>query len=623
MASHRQELERQYRVWRTHEIRWSWARLFTFLAATIALYALRETPDRALGVAAVLLIVFAETVRRHRRLRTRCAFGERLLLIADESLERCGGRLTVIRSRERPDDDADPACAAPTILDAGPVAPLTDQERDDLDLYASPVGVYGLLHRASTSVGARRLRDVLEGPCLSAERILARQACVRRLLEASAERVRLMAGVAGLRGHDDRLDTFVKTVRSAKPLSDSLLLGLLRWWSVPCGLYTVAMLAQINEGAYGWAWAWLALMGVNGVALLRIRPAVREALEPWRDLRETVGGIIDAANQARTDLPDDTELAQLRGPLAAAGAPEVLGALHKRLAWHDSGGPIHFLFNLVFFYDLHLARAVLKRIVPNRDTLLAAIGALADLEAMSSLACFAWEQPITCTPEPVGESGVAIDGGVHPLIEPNEAVANDVRLTPDERTWVVTGSNMAGKSTLLRMVGVNVLLAQVGTSATASQMTFQPCRLLTDLRIRDDLAKHESYFLAEVRQIRRMLTPRPDAAPLLGLIDEPFRGTNSQERIAADLAVVEQLIASPHYFLVATHEQQLADLADRTPARNVHFHEDLSDAGPVFDYSLRPGPATMRNALRILAREGYPDAVLRRAQDYLDQCSDG
>ena len=120
---------------------------------------------------------------------------------------------------------------------------------------------------------------------------------------------------------------------------------------------------------------------------------------------------------------------------------------------------------------------------------------------------------------------------------------------------IITGSNMAGKSTYLRTAAVNLLLAQMGSAVCASKMRFSPMRLITDLRIRDDLAKSESYFLAEVRQIRRMLTPIPNAAPVFGLIDEPFRGTNSGERIAASLAVTQHALDSTDFFLIATHEQ--------------------------------------------------------------------
>ncbi len=151
-------------------------------------------------------------------------------------------------------------------------------------------------------------------------------------------------------------------------------------------------------------------------------------------------------------------------------------------------------------------------------------------------------------------------------------------------------------------------------------MTMAPMRLITDLRARDNLSRHESYFLAEVRQLRRMVKPDEDGAPILGLIDEPFRGTNSQEQVAASLAVVEHLLRLPHLFLVATHEHRLTKLADeREAARNFHFHEELGEKGMVFDYRLRPGPAVTRNALDVLVREQYPTELVEDARRRLGE----
>jgi DNA mismatch repair ATPase MutS len=274
--------------------------------------------------------------------------------------------------------------------------------------------------------------------------------------------------------------------------------------------------------------------------------------------------------------------------------------------------------NIVVFIDLHIATAVLSRLAPNRDVLRYGLAAVAELEALCSLASFSAELPAGCYPQPAGETGLSITEGRHPLLLEPEVTPNSVHLASDRRTWVITGPNAAGKSTFLRMVGVNVLLAQTGAAVAAGAMTWSPVRLITDVRIRDDLARHESYFLSEVRRLRRLVLDRDGAVPILGLIDEPFRGTNSQERIAAGIALLEHLMASCHLFLIATHEETLAQVAAVTAAAaNCHFQEHLHDGGIVFDYRLRPGPATTRTALRILEREGYPDSLLQRARQLI------
>jgi DNA mismatch repair ATPase MutS len=297
----------------------------------------------------------------------------------------------------------------------------------------------------------------------------------------------------------------------------------------------------------------------------------------------------------------------------------LLPRLCRRLGWTETGGPMHAFLNAAVFYDLHIAVGVLGPVLRGRDALLAGLSGLAEIEALLSLACFAWEQPVTCYPVPVSEPTVSIVGGIHPFIAPDLAVPNDVKLTPTTRMWVITGPNMGGKSTFLRMVGTNVLLAQIGTAAAARQMSWTPLRLITDLRARDSLSKNESYFLAEVRQVRRMVLAEAGGAPILGLIDEPLRGTNSAEHVASSAAVLEHLRDSPHLFLVATHEQQLTELAGDSKGSNHHFREEVDSSGLLFDYHLRPGRARTRNALEILQREGYPQSLVERARQWLDQ----
>jgi DNA mismatch repair ATPase MutS len=157
----------------------------------------------------------------------------------------------------------------------------------------------------------------------------------------------------------------------------------------------------------------------------------------------------------------------------------------------------------------------------------------------------------------------------------------------------------------------------MGGAVAARAMRWTPARLITDLQARDNLAADESYFLAEVRHVRRLVRPPDGDTPMLGLIDEPFRGTNSDEQVAAAAAVVKHLLASGHNFVVATHTSELTTLPDDRVAANYHFNEQLDADGMVFDYTIRPGPARTRNALLVLEREGYPREVLDDAHAWL------
>lgn len=601
------------------EIRASWARLLTFGGA-VAAVALIELRPLAYAVSGLLLVAFVVAVRSHRAARRKRELADHLLLMFDEALQRCGGHVVLIRDWKRPADAQHPSL--PAVAEDGPTWAITEQERDDLDLFSPPVGIFGLLNRTSTSIGARRLRDMLDHLCLSGDHITTRHEAVRWLETHPDERLRMMAATAGLRGQDRYIGALIQAVSDAIPLPWPKTARWIRGWSLITGVFTLIAIAQIGIGDYGWGYALGALLLFNSVLLLGIRRELNRAIAPWRTLSVAVRGLQCAAEQGATDLPGEGRLGRLRDHFTAARARPVLPTLAARIGWSDSGGMFHALCNVVFFYDLHVAGAILHCVLPHRDQLLHGLAALAELEALGSLASFAYESADgvpTCYPRIASQAGMMITAGRHPLVEPDRNVANDLALDNAIRMRVITGSNMAGKSTLLRMAGTNCVLAQIGTVALAEDMSLAPVCLITDLQVRDNLADDESYFLSEVRQLRRMVSPQQDSATVLGLMDEPFRGTNSAEKVAAALAVVEHLLDSSNLFLIATHERQLAEFAARAPgADNHHFREDLSGEGLTFDYKLRPGPATTRNALRVLEREGYPAELLDRAHEWLN-----
>lgn len=618
LTAHRDRVILQLGAARALEARWSWARLATFTAAAIAWYPLREAPAFAVATVLMLFAGFVYSVTRHRLARRRRTFAERLLTVTDEALQRCGGKVVLIRSWQRPARDQTHDSALPPVLNRGRTWTLQPQEHDDLDLYAAPVGIFGLLNRTSTQIGARRLSEDLEASLMDPASLRERQQAVRWLDEHAGERLRLAAAAAGLRGQDKHLRALSIAIKGAKPLPWSpATVRSLRAWSVLTLAFTIFTAEQIFNGRHQWLTGLTAVLLINGAIYVRLAGALTTTIAPWRSLKKVTERYLHVARQGAADLPHDTQLGHLRNHFEAVAAVDVLPRLCRRLGWTDSGGFFHVLMNVFLFYDLHVAAAICRRVLPHREALTTGLSALADLEALSSLACFAYEQPLTCYPEPAKDDRIEIEHGTHPLIAPESAVANDLQLSADRRTWIITGSNMAGKSTFLRMVGVNVLLAQIGTAATARHMTLSPVRLITDLRIRDDLSKDESYFLAEVRQLRRMICAEGHPSLALGLIDEPFRGTNSQERVAASVALVEHLLDSPDFFLLATHEQTLTGLVEDKPAANYHFQEQLGADGETFDHRLRTGPASQRNALRLLEREGYPPSMVARANEWI------
>ncbi len=618
------ELHEDLGRFRLFEKRWSWVRLISFLAGVGIIVAVTLVVGFlfACAASAPILAIFCLSVWRHLHWRTLRVTTDRVLIVIEESLRRVVEQQQPVRNWARPSDTAAPPVELPIIIDSGPTWPLTDQERDDLDIYSPPVGLFGLLNRTSTGQGARRLRDMLDAPCLSIEHITRRQEAIRWLDEHLKQRLAVMASALPLRKRSDRLDELARQLRQTMPQRRPTLSKCIKIWSVLSGIFFFFTLSQIMIGHFFWINPLILLLIVNALIGFFNRAMIgrlKEAVTPLVPLVSALRGFLAVAQCAVENLPNETQLSRLKEHLEKVTTEGQIPSLCQRLGWMNLGGLARGLLNLVVFYDLHVSEAILVRFTSSQTILLEGLSAMAEFEALSSLACFASEQPVTCYPNFVSKTTLSIEQGRHPLLESNDSTPNDVNLTGHERMWVITGPNAAGKSTYLRMVGVNLLLAQIGSATTAEAMTLSPVRLMTDVRIRDDLAKHESYFLSEVRRLRRIVEDKDTDIPLFGLIDEPFRGTNSSERTAAGIALTEHLIASGHLFLLATHEELLAHTATTSNiAQNHHFQEQLTPEGIAFDYALRPGPAVTKTAIRILEQERYPRHILERARELMD-----
>ena len=279
------------------------------------------------------------------------------------------------------------------------------------------------------------------------------------------------------------------------------------------------------------------------------------------------------------------------------------------------GNPIlHIAMHLVVPWDLAWTWYLQKVCDRLRPVLPDWILRLATIDAAMALATFAYLNPSYAWPHRkrdglVTGTGIAGTAIGHPLLAHEQRINNDLTLEGLGRVFLVTGSNMSGKSTFLRTVGINVCLAQAGGPVCAASWAWSWLRIQTCIRVGDALEEGLSYFYVEVKRLKNLLVAMGDQreAPVLFLIDEIFKGTNNWERLLGSETFIRELTAGRGLGLVTTHDLELANLDKELPHLvNVHFQETVGDKELTFDYRLRPGPCPTTNALRIMAMEGLP-----------------
>lgn len=233
------------------------------------------------------------------------------------------------------------------------------------------------------------------------------------------------------------------------------------------------------------------------------------------------------------------------------------------------------------------------------------------LDALCAVAGYRKTMGTYCIPEFVESSAPIYEAKAlyHPLL--SEPVANDINTT---RSVLITGSNASGKSTFLKSVALNAILAQTIHTALAQSFRTSRYRIISSMSLRDNLQEHESYFIVEIKSLKRMFDAENGKVFSLCFVDEVLRGTNTVERIAASREILKGLSEGGRLIFAATHDIELTYLLEEQFA-NYHFEETVTEEEVTFDYLLHEGRATSRNAIKLLGMLGYPDDVIRHAEE--------
>ncbi len=273
---------------------------------------------------------------------------------------------------------------------------------------------------------------------------------------------------------------------------------------------------------------------------------------------------------------------------------------------------IWFLLNATVPWDLYFAWRLQNYKSELEPKLTAWLDRFYELEALCSMANFAWLNPqYTFSVPDEDEPGPVLEATElgHPLIPHPEKVTNNITIREVGEILLITGSNMAGKSTFLRTVGINLALCFAGAPVNAEAFRTIPFRLFTSINVHDSLDQGLSHFYAEVKRLKTMLDElgRPHSYPLFFFVDEIFKGTNNRERLIGSTAFLKEVAGKNGIGLVSTHDLELARLEEEIPAlSNWHFEETIRNGKMSFEYKLKSGPCPTTNALKIMEMEGLP-----------------
>lgn len=490
---------------------------------------------------------------------------------------------------------------------------------NDLDVHTH---FFDFVDTCTTRDGSRRLFEWLTGDGLVPPEATVRNERARRA-KVLSRATPVLRRMESTRLDESRVGEAMREIEKEKEIEAgkfrfevSTLINVLYW---AFGVFSIALWIKILLPGYAQvvetgssealfaalsAYAWVPVLG-----LFIYYPLVRAASAMKPEI-----GRIDFLLTMMSKFSDAHEFAQFTS--LQADAPRLSKRLSRAVDLVSvRGNPLLWLvFHILLPFDsmvcLYLLGAY-KKVAPKLSEW--AIEA-AEFDALCALARFASENPCANfieSDERLDPNAIEVEELGHPLIALDKSVANDLTLTARERLVLLTGSNMAGKSTFLRALGLNLLLFNMGGPVVARKFRSRPMKILCAIRIDDSLEEATSYFYAEVKRLRLILEEleksKKEGSGAFFLVDEIFRGTNNKERFFGSWHYIRALLQTERAGLVSTHDLALTELQNKEAGlRNMHFRDHVEGSQFLFDYKLRLGPCPTTNALRIMRSEGLP-----------------
>ncbi|MCW3491001.1 MutS-related protein [Dethiobacter alkaliphilus] len=478
---------------------------------------------------------------------------------------------------------------------------ISPQTWDDLHMDR----IYALADRTLTSPGEQVLYNMFRAPLLEKEVLQKRNAAVRALSEDAVLREKLQGILLPL----DRMkpDTVTNFLWGDDFKSTDL--GI-----VPNLLAFAALLALMSVSVWGIHSVIIGVIPMFGINYYYQNYTARHLMFRFPPIRYLRAMLVSAQEMGRIQHSDFTSYSAPLRKNAAAGKGIIHKARTMGFAAMDSLGVYEYVNNL-FLLDLRNYYGVMQEVKANLTQLRQTYQLLGEVDALIAVASMRAGTENWCEPEFLeGQTAVYTQDIRHPLLD--KAVPNSILL--EKPGAILTGSNMSGKSTFLRTIGVNALLAQSVGICFARSYKGSLFKIITSINKEDHLPGGKSYYLIEAEAILKMIRGVGSGAPALCIIDEIFRGTHSLERIPAAIEVLLYLSGQNTMNLIATHDLDVARAC--SPVYPLyHFRERVGESGLEFDYLLKQGITTSWNAIKILRHMGFPLEVTDGAQSRIDR----
>lgn len=576
--SHLEQLQSEQKKLRLDAAKIGWLRLFVFLVIVAFIWTgFSVSPLLFIG-AGISLILFLFLVKVYLQKQFERELGDVKIKIVENEISTLNYE--------------------PKLWDNGEKFHHASSYSYDLDIFGG-YSVFHFINRAATITGQQHLAKTLIQASTDKETILKRQEAIKEIKEKSKFRLQWQGFAQLLPSKNDLSKQLHENLSFKNEFIDSSIVKFLIFLA-PILMISTTILYYITGIWQPMLFAFIGNSMIAGLYLKKVNQRMK-SVDGLQKIMTSYSRMIECYLSEEWT----SELLKSKSDNIAE-AKKAFSELANISEWFDRRANIivGITFNGYTLYDLHCAIRLEKWKVKYVEKCNDWFSTIAEIESFQSLGTFAYNHPEFHFPTINSESKISAEELAHPLIPTDKNIQNEILISHPEKIILITGSNMSGKSTFLRTVGVNLVLAQAGLPVNAKQMNFTPMHIQTSLKQSDNLHENVSLFHAELLRLKSIREHLKKGGLTLVLLDEMLRGTNSEDKLFGSRQLIEELLEENIFGLIASHDLELGKLEEKYPGklRNACFESVITGNDLIFDYKLKPGIARNKNATFLLKK---------------------